>query len=81
MVDRGFNREEHEIDVLNSRRIEIFLRVVMRVLPAFYFSTIRNFVHGNRNRKIMKLDAIIEDMQGLHLLAATADRRVEDDGR
>lgn len=36
----------------------------MRVLPAFYFSTIRNFVHGNRNRKIMKLDAIIEDMQG-----------------
>lgn len=50
--------------MLNSRRIEIFLRVVMRVLPAFYFSTIRNFVHGNRNRKIMKLDAIIEDMQG-----------------
>ena len=36
----------------------------MRVLPAFYFSTIRNFVHGNRNRKIMKLDTIIEDMQG-----------------
>ena len=36
----------------------------MRVLPAFYFSTIRNFVHGNRNGKIMKLDAIIEDMQG-----------------
>lgn len=40
------------------------MRVVMRVLPAFYFSTIRNFVHGNRNGKIMKLDAIIEDMQG-----------------
>lgn len=36
----------------------------MRVLPAFYFSTIQNFVHGNRNGKIMKLDAIIEDMQG-----------------
>lgn len=50
--------------MLNSRRIGIFLRVVMRVLPAFYFSTIRNFVHGNRNGKIMKLDAIIEDMQG-----------------
>lgn len=40
------------------------MRVVMRVLPAFYFSTIRNFIHGNRNGKIMKLDAIIEDMQG-----------------
>ena len=50
--------------MLNSRRIGIFLRVVMRVLPAFYFSTIRNFIHGNRNGKIMKLDAIIEDMQG-----------------
>ena len=36
----------------------------MRVLPAFYFSAIWNFVRGNRNRTIMKLDAIIEDMQG-----------------